>query len=141
NHVGQFLKVVMTNPDGTPKIPNMAAFDQLTTLNLKNTVGLPQATTYMNLFAGLPSGAQIGAPANTQAKLVFDQKGNQYNVVMSYAKVASYTANGAGFPTDNPTPGGPADPPNSERWTLTATATTNANPPVPVVVNAAWTNG
>ncbi len=124
NHVGQFLKVVMTDANGNPLIPNMAAFDQLQTLSIQNNVGLPLPTTYMNLYAGLPGNAAIGANYS-QAKLVYDAKGNEYNVVMSYTKIASVGT----------------DPVDSERWQMKAIAETNTNPPVALTVNAAWTNG
>lgn len=115
NHVGQFLKVVETNSNGDPLIPNMAAFDQLKTLNLRQNVGLPEATSSMKLTALLPGTEPVGADPHTQSKIVYDAKGNQYNVVISYQKVQPYAiANGDPFD----------DPPDSERWTISATATT-----------------
>jgi|GEM_PF-4802762 len=127
NHVGKYLKVTPTNPDGTPQKPNVSTFDQLTTLNVKDRVGLPRATSYMNLYAGLPSNANVGA-AYAQTKLVYDAKGNTYNVTLTYTKVASLGA---------PAP----DPANSERWRVRAVAVTTETPPAAVNMNAAWTNG
>lgn len=124
NHVGQFLKVVMTDSDGNPLVPNMATFDQLSTLNLKHSVGLPQSTSFLSSYAGLKSNAQVG-DVNSQAKIVFDAKGNEYNVVFNYEKVATLGT----------------DPLNTERWRVSAVATTNERPPQNVVINAAWANG
>lgn len=127
NHVGQYLKVVATDTDGNPLVPNMAAFDQLTTLNLKQNVGLPQATNQMTLSAGLPGAEAIGAAARTQSKIVYDAKGNQYNVTMSYQKVALQAG----------------DPAVSERWRIKATATTATagQTATPITVDVSWTNG
>ena len=134
NHAGQFLKVVLTNPDGTPQKTNVSTFDQLSTLNVKDRVGLPLATTYIDIFAGLPSAAAIG-DNYSQTKLVYDPKGNNYNVTFKYEKIASQ-AGSAGPPVVV------ADPANSERWQITATAATTAEtPPLTVVPNVAWTNG
>ncbi|MBX9977123.1 MAG: hypothetical protein K2X98_02605 [Alphaproteobacteria bacterium] len=101
----------------------------------------PKATTFMNLYADLPNTARPGDVPFSQAALIFDAKGGEYNVVVSYQKTQSYTANGAGFPTDNPVPGGTADPLYSERWTLTATAETNTTPPLSARLCHEWAQG
>ena len=144
NHVGKFLKVVLTDPTGTPLKPNTSTIDQLSCLNVRDRVGQPKSTTYVDLLAALPGGAQVG-DSKQQSGLLFDSKGNQYNVTMQYKKINSYTgANGAALPaSNNPiiANGGPADPANSERWRVSAVATTNTTPATAVVLNAAWTNG
>lgn len=145
NHVGKFLKVVLTNSDGTPLKPNTSTIDQLSCLNIRDRVGQPKATTKIDLRAALPAGFNVGQTPPQQSGLIFDSKGNQYNVTLSYKKVNSYTGANGGAATASNDPtipnGGVADPANSERWRITASATTNTNPPNPVTLGAAWVNG
>lgn len=145
NHVGKFLKVVLTDPAGLPLKPNTSTIDQLSCLNVKDRVGQPKATTHVNLRAALASGAVPGYN-KSQSGLLFDAKGNQYNVTFNYHKLLSYDgSNGGGSimgpDNSNLANGGTADPANSERWRITATATTNSTPPTAVTLDANWTNG
>lgn len=92
NHVGQFLLGFPTDSNGNPVNSDVSTFTYLKSINSKNLVGTPQATTQLKLPANLPATTKVGDPSLVFPTTVYDSLGLIHTVNI----VATKTAESAG---------------------------------------------
>jgi flagellar hook protein FlgE len=87
NNLGQYLQVYLTEPDGTPKNPDVTTEDSLTTLNIANIAQSAKATSEVSISM-LLNGAAASGDKYPMTIPVYDSFGIVKNLTATWEKVS-----------------------------------------------------